>query len=116
VGRCDVVSIGLASADIVAVTLSVIGAFVLRVDWSFARSPELAEAFGFTLLAAAAIKPTIFVAFGLYRQYWRHAGSRDVLVLAFAASTASVALAGAITIGVLLEAVPHVPRSIFAID
>ncbi len=106
----------LLVADLVAVVLCLVGAFVLRLDWFFQRQPEYTAAFNFALGAGLVVKPIVYFGFGLYRRYWRYAGLPDLLVifLAVSASAAAVALvvAGAIMAGV----VPFFPRSIFALD
>jgi hypothetical protein len=53
-------------ADLVAIVLCAVGAFVLRLDWFFTRLPEYTAAFRFFLVAALVVKPTILYAFGLY--------------------------------------------------
>ena len=78
-------------ADLAAIALSVLGAFVLRLDWFFNRQPEYTAAFWFLLGSSLLVKPPVFFVFGLYGRYWRYATARDLLVIILAVSTASVA-------------------------
>jgi len=104
------------AADVAAIALSVLGAFVLRLDWFFTRSPEYTASFTFVLLAALAIKPPIFYLFGLYSRYWRYAGVRDLMIVILAEFAASAILALAVSVALQFHTVPFVPRSILAID
>ena len=79
----------ILAADTAAIALSVVGAFVLRLDWFFAQSPEHTLPFLFCLAAAIVVKPPVFYGFGLYRRYWRYAGVRDLLLVVLAESAAS---------------------------
>jgi FlaA1/EpsC-like NDP-sugar epimerase len=103
-------------ADTAVIALSVFGAFVLRLDWFFTRSPEYNSSFLFCLAAAVVIKPPVFYAFGLYRRYWRYAGVRDLMLVVLGQSTASAILAVGVSVALQLSVLPFFPRSILAID
>ena len=103
-------------ADLVAVVLSLLGAFVLRLDWFFQRQPEYTAAFNFALGAGLVVKPIVYYAFGLYRRYWRYAGLPDLLVILLAVSASAAAVALVIAGGIMAGAVPFFPRSILALD
>jgi FlaA1/EpsC-like NDP-sugar epimerase len=103
-------------ADIVAILLSVLGAFVLRLDWFFTRSPEYIGSFQLSLIAALVIKPPVFFFFGLYQRYWKYAGVRDLLLVILAESAASALLALVVSVALQFEIIPFFPRSILAID
>jgi FlaA1/EpsC-like NDP-sugar epimerase len=92
------------------------GAFVLRLDWFFTRSPDETAAFLYALGTGLLAKPVVFHAFGLYRRYWRYAGAADAVVVVLAVSAASAALAMLVALGVIAGLVPFFPRSILAID
>ncbi len=104
------------AADLLAVVLCLVGAFVLRLDWFFQRQPEYTAAFRFALVAAIVVKPIVFYAFGLYRRYWRYAGLPDLLVIFLAVSASAAAVALVVAFGIMGGIVPFFPRSILAID
>jgi FlaA1/EpsC-like NDP-sugar epimerase len=104
------------AADLGAIVLSLLGAFVLRLDWFFQRLPEYTAAFDFALGAALVVKPIVFYAFGLYRRYWRYAGLPDLLVIVLAVSASAAAVALVIAGGIMAGVVPFFPRSILALD
>ena len=58
-------------ADLGAIALCMLGAFVLRLDWFFTRSPDETAAFLYALGTGLLAKPVVFHAFGLYRRYCR---------------------------------------------
>jgi FlaA1/EpsC-like NDP-sugar epimerase len=103
-------------ADLGAIALCILGAFVLRLDWFFTQSPEWTAAFLYAVGMGLAAKPLVFLAFGLYRRYWRYATVADAVVVALAVSAASAVLSLLVAIGVMAGVVPFFPRSIFAID
>ncbi|MEZ5290836.1 MAG: nucleoside-diphosphate sugar epimerase/dehydratase [Vicinamibacterales bacterium] len=103
-------------ADLVAIALCVLGAFVLRLDWFFTGQPEYVAAFRYFLAAAFLVKPAVFYVFGLYRRFWRYAGTRDLSVVFLAVSAASTLLAVVVAQGVIGRFVPFFPRSVLAID
>ena len=80
-------------ADLFAIALCLLGAFVLRLDWFFTQSADLTRAFAYAVVAGVLAKPAVFHAFGLYRRYWRYAGLSDLLVVVTAVSAASAILA-----------------------
>ena len=104
------------AADLAAIALCVVGAFVLRLDWFFGRQPEETRAFQFFLASALFVKPLVFHGFGLYSRYWQYAGVRDLFVVTLAVSAASAAAAFAVAVALMAGIVPFFPRSIPAID
>lgn len=106
----------LLAADTAAALLCAGGAFILRLDWGFARAPEFAEAFVFFLVTVLLCKPPVLLAFGLYRQYWRYAGTRDLLRALLAVAAASAVVTLVISAALLTGYLPIFPRSILAID
>jgi FlaA1/EpsC-like NDP-sugar epimerase len=104
------------AADLVAIALAVLGAFVLRLDWFFGRLSDYTAAFRFFLLTALLVKPPVLYAFGLYSRYWRYATARDLLVVIMAVSAASTAATVVVAIAVIAGLVPFFARSILAID
>jgi FlaA1/EpsC-like NDP-sugar epimerase len=108
----------LPALDLLAIVFAITGAFVLRLDGAFLRTPQLQFACAICAGAALVLKPLLFVAGGLYRRYWPYAGARDLLIAAVTISASSLALAITISAAQLLagEALPRFPRSIFALD
>jgi FlaA1/EpsC-like NDP-sugar epimerase len=104
------------AADLLAVVMCLVGAFVLRLDWFFQRQPEYTAAFNFALVAGLVVKPIVYYAFGLYRRYWRYAGLPDLLVIFLAVSASAALVAIVIAVGIMGGVVPFFPRSILAID
>jgi FlaA1/EpsC-like NDP-sugar epimerase len=104
------------AADLLAVLLCLIGAFVLRLDWFFQRQPEYTAAFNVALVVGLIVKPIVYYAFGLYRRYWRYAGLPDLVVILLAVSASSTAVALFIAVGIMSGLVPFFPRSILALD
>jgi FlaA1/EpsC-like NDP-sugar epimerase len=104
------------AADLGAIALCMLGAFVLRLDWFFTQSTDWTAAFVYAVGMALLAKPLVFLAFGLYRRYWRYATVGDAVVVVIAASAASAVLALLVAVGVIAGIVPSFPRSIFAID
>jgi FlaA1/EpsC-like NDP-sugar epimerase len=103
-------------ADLIAVVLCALGAFVLRLDWFFPQSKDYTHAFTFYVASALVAKPLVFYAFGLYRRFWRYAAIRDLAIVFVAVSFSSVAMAVIVTGGLLVQLLPFFPRSILAID
>lgn len=103
-------------ADLAAIALCALGAFVLRLDWFFDRQPEYTAAFRFFLVAALVAKPLVFFAFGLYRRYWRYTSTRDLSPIFLAVSAASALMALLVAQGVFAQFIPFFPRSVLAID
>ena len=99
-------------ADLGAIALCMLGAFVLRLDWFFTRSPDETAAFLYALLTGLVAKPLVFHAFGLYRRYWRYAGPADALVAAIAVSAASAVLALLVALGVIAGVVPMSAKTV----
>jgi hypothetical protein len=64
----------LPALDLLAIILGLVGAFVLRLDGAFFRTPGLQVACAVCVAAALVVKPLLFVAGGLYRRYWPYAG------------------------------------------
>jgi FlaA1/EpsC-like NDP-sugar epimerase len=102
-------------ADLALIALAVVGSFWLRLDVDRMRE------YGRTLLIFGAlallVKPVIFYLFGLYRRYWRYAGTRDLAIIALAAlSATAVTSLGMTSLASLFLDFRPVPRSIPIID
>jgi len=106
----------LPALDLVAIVLGVVGAFVLRLDGAFFRTPALRLACAGCVAAALVIKPLLFVAGGLYRRYWPYAGARDLIIAALTISASSGLFAAIVLIAQAARLLPEFPRLILAID
>ena len=51
-------------ADLFAIGLCLLGAFVLRLDWFFTQSADLTRAFTYAVVAGVLAKPAVFHAAG----------------------------------------------------
>jgi FlaA1/EpsC-like NDP-sugar epimerase/UDP-N-acetylmuramyl pentapeptide phosphotransferase/UDP-N-acetylglucosamine-1-phosphate transferase len=88
-------------ADVMLVTFSACAAFALRFDVLFIYHRT---EFPLFLAVALCVKPLVFVAFGLYKRYWRYASIWDLVAIVLAVSTAEVVVATVMTIIVMLQA------------
>src|SRR2546425_1613205 len=76
-------------ADLPLIAIAAFGAFVARFDLLFYQHrPE----FRIYLLAALAIKPTVFFLFGMYGRYWRYAGLQELPGAFFGGTASSIAM------------------------
>ena len=83
--------------DVLLIALSAFAAFAARFDFLFfEHRPEFVP----YLIAALAIKPPIFLAFGLYRRYWQYTTIQDLAVILGAVAASSVVMALFIVIGI----------------
>jgi len=103
----------LFAADLVAIIVAAYGAFAFRFGWLFLNErPE----FPVVLATAVVTKLGAFLAFGLYRRYWRFYGFWDLVSLLLANAAASVALtllmSGARVTGIIAE----LSRSVLPLD
>src|SRR5690606_37150655 len=105
-------------ADLVFVTLSMAGAFVLRLDWMapLSATHPFADAVRFSLITAPLIKLPTFYAFGLYSRFWRYVTLSDLVPIVTAVSVASVLFSAATLLAVSFGVVASYPRSVPVID
>lgn len=105
----------LVVADLFLLLLALTLSYFLRFDtftaWSYFQR------WWPVVPALLIVYPLVFYLFGLYRHMWQYAGSREVLAIILAASTATVALA-AIIFGVLrpLKIISGFSRPMLVID
>src|SRR5438094_4138722 len=99
--------------DLLLILVAVFCAFALRLGWFFDGNLR-----GFELFAIAAlfVKPPVFFAFGMYREYWRYASVRELVAVVLAVSAASVALTVVVITAVLSSRLPGFPRSVLLLD
>ena len=100
-------------ADLAIFALAALGAFVLRFDWFF---QPFQQEFVWFACAALAVKPLVFLAYGMYGRYWPFASIRDFLALALAVATSTVVM-GLFIGGILVtHVIEQFARSVVLID
>ena len=83
-------------ADIPLIALAAFAAFTARFDFAFyAHRPEFVP----YLLAALAIKPVVFLQFGMYRRYWQYTTIQDVAMVFAAVATSSLLMGAFVVFG-----------------
>ena len=102
--------------DIFLIVLAGILAFLIRLDASplFVQYLPVLALF---IVSGLVIKPFIYWAFGLYRQYWRYASISELRLIVTAVTVSSLVL----TVLFLVILLPYglilgFPRSVLAID
>ncbi|HLF90268.1 MAG TPA: nucleoside-diphosphate sugar epimerase/dehydratase [Anaerolineales bacterium] len=105
--------------DIFLIIASVFASFVLRLEFGFLFRQYLPQAYWMALIAII-VKPLVYYRFGLYRRLWAYASTRELKLIFFASTMASIAVGVGIIILVsiqdALNVFPGFPRSIPAID
>lgn len=106
----------LAAYDVVAVLLSIAGAFALRFDANDVYGhmrPYLPVA-----LLPLLVQPIVNVAFGLYRREWRYASVREMFGIVAAVATGTLASAVLYLVAGQLRfpGTAGMPRSFFALE
>ena len=101
--------------DLPLLGLAAIASFYLRLDGDGMQ--QHFQIMGVYALSAMILKLPIFYAFGLYRRFWRYAGVKDLLSIAFAtlSGTALVTL-WVYSVASLIFGFQAIPRSIPIID
>ncbi|MGH9307831.1 MAG: hypothetical protein ACRD1U_00560, partial [Vicinamibacterales bacterium] len=105
-------------ADALLVTFAASAAFALRFDVLFVYHRQ---EFPLFLTVALCVKPVVFLAFGLYKRYWRYASIWDLVAVILAVSAAEVLVATVMGVIVMAQAQLfgysyQFPRSIVLID
>ncbi len=105
----------LLAGDIFLTLVSVWGSYLLRLEL-IAIFPTYQVSMFWMLGVAVVVKPIIYYFFGIYRRLWRYASTRELLLIVFAVTTASMALSG-VMIGLFgLGLFVGFPRSVLVID
>ena len=100
--------------DVILLSLTPIVALALRLD-GFSRLPFYLPALvRFTLLALG-VKISVFLAFGLYRRYWRYASIEELLLIVKCVGLAALALIGLFFL-LYVPLIAPLPRSLPFID
>ncbi|GAB4582127.1 MAG: nucleoside-diphosphate sugar epimerase/dehydratase [Anaerolineales bacterium] len=109
----------LLLGDLFLIIGSVFASFVLRLEFGFLFRQYLPQAVGMALIAVV-VKPIIYYRFGLYRRLWAYASTRELKLIFFASTMASIAVGVGIILMVSIQDALGLfagfPRSIPAID
>lgn len=103
----------LLVADVVVVAVAVYAAFAFRFGWLFI---DFRSEFPVFFATALVTKIGAFIAFGLYRRYWRYAGFWDLVSLVLANSAASVVLTFLLALALGADVISELPRSVLPLD
>ena len=104
-------------ADILAICLSVVASFFLRLEFSVDFVRYYLQGAIYLLAISLVIKPLVFYFFGLYRRLWIYASINELKLIAFAVTTSSVLVT--VIMSVLYWAGmfgPGLSRSVLSID
>ena len=99
------------AAHTVIIALAFLGAYAVRFD--FGVPAEHLRRWADLLPYLVAIRLVLFHRQGLFRDYWRHVGMRDLLRLTVAVTLGSVGFIGALA---YLERLGEVPAAVLALD
>lgn len=109
----------LLLGDIFLIFSAVFASFVLRLEFGLYFRQYLPQAIGMALIAVI-VKPLIYHRFGLYRRLWAYASTRELKLIFFSSTAASIAVGVGIILMVSVEDALGLfagfPRSIPAID
>ncbi len=83
--------------DLFLIVVAALGSFALRLELGTLFVYFLPQALRMVLLALL-IKPVVFYFFGMYRRMWVYASVREVRLIAFAVTAASILLSIAVTL------------------
>jgi FlaA1/EpsC-like NDP-sugar epimerase len=101
--------------DLLLIPISVLGAYVLRLELGpnlFLYLPSAYWMMGIAIL----VKPLVYYFYGLYRRLWIYASIRELLLIAAAVTTASVFVSVIMIAFFALGVFSYLPRSVLAID
>ncbi|MEA3375249.1 MAG: nucleoside-diphosphate sugar epimerase/dehydratase, partial [Chloroflexota bacterium] len=102
-------------ADLLLIVAAAVVSFWLRLDVAGIRSYR--ETLLVFVTLTLALKPLVFVMFGLYRRFWRYASARELLTIALATLSGSAVVTLALySLASLFVDFRPVPRSIPIID
>ena len=87
----------LLIGDLFLIVVAALGSFALRLELGTLFVYFLPQALRMVLLALL-IKPVVFYFFGMYRRMWVYASVREVRLIAFAVTAASILLSIAVTL------------------
>jgi FlaA1/EpsC-like NDP-sugar epimerase len=103
-------------ADIFLVAIAAMLSFAIRLDTFVLKRIFLRDCLMYVAVAVVT-KPAVFYAWGLYRRLWRYASTRELLLVTSGALVSTtVAWGVALLIGLPLDMIAWIPRSVPLID
>jgi FlaA1/EpsC-like NDP-sugar epimerase len=99
--------------DLLLAVVAAFSAFALRLGWFF--ESHLAS-FRFFLGASVIVRPIVFWVFGMYREYWRYASIRELVVVVLSVSASSVLLVVVVASAMMIGWLEGFPRSVLMLD
>jgi FlaA1/EpsC-like NDP-sugar epimerase len=99
--------------DLPLIAAAALFAFVLRFEWTFAASRHEYLLF---LIGAVLLKPPVFLAFGLYRRYWRYTSVADLPLIAAGVTGASLAMGAFVIVAVTTGLMQEFSRTVLVTD
>src|SRR3990172_2901366 len=101
--------LALAFFDVIALSLSIIAAFWLRLGWPI--DPQYIAFLETYFIPFILVKLAIFYTFGMYRSLWRYASIQELRVIIQAVAASSLAI---LLLSYLLSTLP-IPRRVFIV-
>jgi FlaA1/EpsC-like NDP-sugar epimerase len=68
------------------------------------------------VVVSLVVKPLVYYLFGLYRRLWTYASTKELMLIVFAVTVASVGVSAVMIILLLTNIVRGIPRTVLAID
>jgi len=99
--------------DLPLIAAAALFAFVLRFEWTFAASRHEYLLF---VIGAVVFKPLVFLAFGLYRRYWRYTSVAELPVIAAGVTCASLAMGAFVIVSVTTGLMQEFSRAVLVTD
>jgi FlaA1/EpsC-like NDP-sugar epimerase len=105
----------LLVGDLFLIAVSVLGSFVLRLNFG-ARLADFQTQIAAMILLAWIVKPLVYYRFGLYRRVWAYASVNELKQIAVAVSVASVIMFAFVSVIQVLHIFRELPRLAVPID
>ena len=105
----------LLIGDLFLIAVSVLGSFVLRLNFG-TRLGDFQKQIATMILLAWIVKPLVYYRFGLYRRVWAYASVNELKQIAAAVSVASVVMFALVSVIQVLHIFREFPRAAVPID
>ena len=105
----------LLIGDLFLIAVSVLGSFVLRLNFG-TRLGDFQKQIATMILLAWIVKPLVYYRFGLYRRVWAYASVNELKQIAVAVSVASVIMFALVSVIQVLHIFREFPRAAVPID